>query len=452
MNKQDQHDETSKLLAEISLRDKETYTAIETSTAQGSAMTSGKRRRFHTSITVFLFVVVVALILVITSQTNATLSDLLNFIYDGFLFGPIIRYHHHSHIVYHQIPREYSNRQSTCSNDVCFQPPQPDNDTPQVATNRVGFPSYWNYATGQNPIDVSYDKRSILLNGQRSLFIGGSMHPTRATPLTWDLALDKAVDNGLNLITIYVLWAAHQPTANSTLDWNLSPKPISGDKNEWSISSAIRSAAKRGLFVHIRIGPFDCAEYNYGGIPEWIPLLHPDMEMRSLDGQWLDLMEQFVKSIVSYLQNERLFAYQGGPIIMAQIENEINGDVETGVKRSDDDLVSHHGKKDGFHSRHISRKKVQQKSDFRHQNGRSLLERPDLKSVTDLQDYADWCGQLADKIAPDVVWTMCNGLSASNTIETYNGQFFDTWWLENYGASHRIQVDRPALWTEHEGM
>lgn len=32
------------------------------------------------------------------------------------------------------------------------------------------------------PYTVSYDKRSFLLNGKRSLFLGGSIHYPRATP------------------------------------------------------------------------------------------------------------------------------------------------------------------------------------------------------------------------------------------------------------------------------
>jgi Glycosyl hydrolases family 35 len=453
----DRH-ETSQLLSKTTLSDKRVYTAIEcTSYKNDGEMCQKDEENVHTStksinfkfmvgLTVLFLVVLVASILVVEHTRDITQYSLFKYIPTSFFFGALLRYHHHRHIVYHHIPRDYNNRQLRCSDNICFQPPQPDNDTPQVATNRPGFPSYWNHATGVSPIDVSYDERSILLNGQRSLFIGGSMHPARATPLTWEHALDRAVDNGLNLITVYVIWASHQPTANSTLDWNLTPRPISGDSTEWSISSAIRSAAKRGLFVHVRVGPFVCGEYNYGGIPEWVPLLHPDMELRRLDSRWMDIMEQYVSSIVSYLQKERLFAYQGGPIIMAQIENEINGDVETGVVTSDDDHISY---SDVYYSerRSTSRERVH----GRHQNGRILRQSSSSFQSSDLQGYAEWSGQLAKKLAPEVVWTMCNGLSASNTIETYNGQFFDVSWLENYGASHRIQVDRPALWTEHEG-
>jgi len=89
-----------------------------------------------------------------------------------------------------------------------------------VQENKPGFPSFWNYAP-HGPISVSYDERAILLNGTRSLFLGGSMHPVRATPKSWAAALDQAVINGMNLVTIYVFWSAHQPFPDSPYDWSL---------------------------------------------------------------------------------------------------------------------------------------------------------------------------------------------------------------------------------------
>jgi beta-galactosidase GanA len=126
-----------------------------------------------------------------------------------------------------------------------------------------------------------------MLNEERVLLLGGSMHPSRATPQTWEAALDEAVHQGLNLITVYVIWAEHQPSMHRPLDWSLRgqvPCPVNDserrDSCPWNLGQAIRSVANRGLFVHIRLGPYVCAEYTYGGIPEWLPLLYPNMSMR----------------------------------------------------------------------------------------------------------------------------------------------------------------------------
>ena len=223
--------------------------------------------------------------------------------------------------------------------------------------------------------------------------------------------LDLAVKANLNMITLYLMWGYHQPNPYGNIDWSLP----SGSEG-WDVSTAIWEAARRGLYVHIRIGPYVCAEYTYGGIPEWVPLLYGGdtddsrMSMRRPNQQWMNAMKTWVDASVAYLTNNGLFAYQGGPIILAQIENELGGDVDP--------------------------------------NNENILPNRTL------QDYADWCGDVAYQAQPNVIWTMCNGLSSERTINTCNGYgeggSCSTAWLEQHGQSGRVQIDMPALWTESE--
>ena len=176
----------------------------------------------------------------------------------------------------------------------------------RVPEDQPGFPSFWSFAH-QGPIRVSYDERAITLNGGRALFLGGSFHPSRATPATWNYALDEAVRNGLNLITIYVIWSAHQVLPNSEMDWGFpgSHHLICDDMAnsdvtcQWNLGSAVRAAADRGLFVHLRVGPYVCAEYNYGGIPEWLALHKPKLEMRRPNREWLEVTTEDTNSLIT---------------------------------------------------------------------------------------------------------------------------------------------------------
>ena len=273
-----------------------------------------------------------------------------------------------------------------------------------VTENQPGFPSFWNF-DHTHPIRVTYDNRAILLNGERSLFLSGSIHPVRVTQSGWNQALDDAVHQGLNMITMYLFWSYHQPFPDQPIDWSL---PGDNGNNNWTIASAVREAANRGMFLHIRIGPYCDAEYNYGGIPEWLPLKYPDMQMRRLDQDWMAAMEGFVNETTLYLRSHKLWAYQGGPILLAQIENEL-GDSDADGNNSNDDI----------------------------------------------QVYADWCGAMASKYEPQVIWTMCMGVTAKNAINTCNGfgekGGCSTTFLEQNGQTGRILVDQPALWTENEG-
>jgi hypothetical protein len=185
-----------------------------------------------------------------------------------------------------------------------------------VPMGKAGFPSFLNYVhTG--PIHVDYDKRALRLNGERSFFLGGSMHPARATRQTWDMALDEAVQNGLNLITMYVMWSDHQPLPDKGIDWSFSqttPCQTNDRPNQscdWSLAAAIRACADRGLFVHLRIGPYACAEYSYGGLPEWLLLHNPRMRLRRANREWLEAMESWLELIIGYVGENKLWAHQG---------------------------------------------------------------------------------------------------------------------------------------------
>ena len=293
-------------------------------------------------------------------------------------------------------------------------------EIPRVEEGVSSFPSYWNYQG--KPMNVSYNERSILINDDRVFLLGGSLHPSRATRATWERALNEAVQNGLNLITLYVVWSLHQPFSTSELNWSFPIQP------DWTLAEAILAAKDRGLFVHVRIGPYICAEYSYGGIPEWVPLKYPDILMRRPNQDWLTVMEYYVKRTIEYLTRNHLWAYQGGPILLGQIENELGGEIEEWERPF---LLRVHQ-----NGTFLPPKSVENHSNYR---------------IANLQDYADWCGRLVQRLAPEVLWTMCNGLTAKNTIETFNGDNLGVSFLRNHGQSGFVQLSHPALWTEDEG-
>ena len=139
-------------------------------------------------------------------------------------------------------------------------------------------------------------------------------------------------------------------------------------------------------------------------------------------------MESFVAQMINYISDNELWAHQGGPIIMSQIENELGSGDDNNVLNEDND-------DDGILY-------INSRGEFVN----SLKENSitPIRKAT-LQDYANWCGEIAEKYAPHVTWTMCNGLSANNTIHTCNAINGGDGWLESYGGNGRIQVDQPPL-------
>ena len=230
------------------------------------------------------------------------------------------------------------------------------------------------------PYKVGYDHRAITINGNRTMLISGVIHYPRSTPGMWPYLMKMAKTNGLNTIQTYVFWNLHEPTPNTT--------DFSGRAN---LSQFLQAAADAGLFVNLRIGPYICAEWDYGGLPAWLNQI-PGIVFRRNNDPWKTQMRRFILSIIDYVTP--YLAKNGGPIILAQIENEYN--------------------------------------------------------VND-QAYVDWCGSLvSNELAPtEIPWIMCNGRSANSTIETCNScNCFDDGWMNKH---HTQYPDQPMMFTENEG-
>ena len=181
-----------------------------------------------------------------------------------------------------------------------------------LALALAGNPSY-PYFSDYNglPYTVTYDQRALKINGQHALFISGSIHPPRGTPEMWDVWFARAKENGLNMIEVYIFWNYHEPT-EGLYDW-------SGRGN---LTLFMETAAQYGMFVNLRIGPYVCAEWTYGGIPAWLGLKE-GVAFRQSNAVWQPAMEKWFNVVVQLMAAGKFFATQGGPIVLVQVENEL---------------------------------------------------------------------------------------------------------------------------------
>uniref|UniRef100_A0A5B6ZDD3 Beta-galactosidase n=1 Tax=Davidia involucrata TaxID=16924 RepID=A0A5B6ZDD3_DAVIN len=157
---------------------------------------------------------------------------------------------------------------------------------------------------------VTYDKKALIINGQRRILFSGSIHYPRSTPQMWEGLIRKAKDGGLDVIDTYVFWNVHEPSQGN---YNF--------EGRYDLVRFIKMIQKAGLYVHLRIGPYICAEWNFGGFPVWLKYV-PGISFRTDNGPFKMAMQRFTQKIVQMMKNEKLFESQGGPIILSQIENE----------------------------------------------------------------------------------------------------------------------------------
>ncbi len=69
----------------------------------------------------------------------------------------------------------------------------------------------------------------------------------------------------------------------------------------------------------MRIGPYICAEINYGGFPEWLKEIE-GIQFRTYNQPFMTEMSKWVTKVVDMVRPQ--LASNGGPIILLQIENE----------------------------------------------------------------------------------------------------------------------------------
>ncbi|KAJ4963706.1 hypothetical protein NE237_023645 [Protea cynaroides] len=157
---------------------------------------------------------------------------------------------------------------------------------------------------------VSYDRKAIVINGQRRILISGSIHYPRSTPEMWGDLVQKAKDGGLDVVDTYVFWNVHEPSPGN---YNF--------EGRYDLVRFIKTVQSAGLYVHLRIGPYICGEWNFGGFPVWLKYV-PGISFRTDNEPFKMAMQGFVQKIVQMMKSEKLFESQGGPIILSQIENE----------------------------------------------------------------------------------------------------------------------------------
>ncbi|KAK1552709.1 hypothetical protein Q3G72_022161 [Acer saccharum] len=158
--------------------------------------------------------------------------------------------------------------------------------------------------------EVTYDGRSLIIDGQHRILFSGSIHYPRSTPQMWSSLIAKGKEGGLNVIQTYVFWNLHEPQPGQ---YDFSGR--------YDLVKFIKEIQAQGLYATLRIGPYIESEWTYGGFPFWLHDV-PGIVYRSDNEPFKFYMQNFTTKIVNLMKSEGLYASQGGPIILSQIENE----------------------------------------------------------------------------------------------------------------------------------
>ncbi|THV29147.1 beta-galactosidase [Glycomyces paridis] len=170
---------------------------------------------------------------------------------------------------------------------------------------REGLP--WGDPAG-TPDRIAVTGRWFERAGRPWFPVTGEIHYSRLPRERWSEVLGHARAGGLDSVATYVFWAAHEPEPGR-FDWS----------GNLDLRAFTELAAAHGLDVIVRLGPWAHGEYRNGGFPDW--LLQRDLAPRTDDPAYLALVRPLYAAIAAQL--EGLAHAEGGPVIGAQVDNEL---------------------------------------------------------------------------------------------------------------------------------
>jgi beta-galactosidase len=158
------------------------------------------------------------------------------------------------------------------------------------------------------PYSFVLGTNDFLLDGQRLQIRCGEVHAARVPRAYWSHRLRMCKAMGLNTVCAYLFWNQHEPREGQ-FDW----------QGQADMAEFCRLAAREGLWVILRPGPYSCAEWEMGGLPWWL-LKQAPIKLRSSDPQYLRPAQRYLAEVGRVLAP--LQVTRGGPILMVQVENE----------------------------------------------------------------------------------------------------------------------------------
>ncbi len=155
--------------------------------------------------------------------------------------------------------------------------------------------------------EISFTNYYMMKNGKPFFGVSGEFHFSRMSDTRWEDELIKMKIGGISVVATYLFWIHHEEE-EGVFDFT-------GCRN---LRKFVELCHKHGLYVILRVGPFDHGEVRNGGIPDW--MYGKPFEVRKLSEGFLFYTRRLYTKIAEQVSG--LFFKDNGPIIGVQIDNE----------------------------------------------------------------------------------------------------------------------------------
>ena len=155
--------------------------------------------------------------------------------------------------------------------------------------------------------NVTYDGQSFSIDSRRVWILGASIEYARVPPEVWADRIAAAKQAGFNTIATPCPWFVHEPR-----------KGRFSFHGSTDVRNFVELCGEAGMWVMLRPGPFVGAQYDAGGLPNWL-LEMPDIKLREANGPFLERVGLYFRKLLGELAD--LQVSHGGPILLVQSEH-----------------------------------------------------------------------------------------------------------------------------------
>jgi beta-galactosidase len=154
----------------------------------------------------------------------------------------------------------------------------------------------------------TYSNRCFSINGKPTWVFAGEIEYWRVPKELWRDRLMRVKRAGYNTVATYIPWNLHEPVQGQ---WHFEDNL---DLDAW-----LAMIKELGLYCIIRVGPYICAEVDFGGFPGWLVDI-PNIRIRGTNTQYLQCVDKLYEKIFPIVVKHQIS--KGGSITLVQIENE----------------------------------------------------------------------------------------------------------------------------------
>ncbi len=164
---------------------------------------------------------------------------------------------------------------------------------------------------------VSYDGRTLSVDGKRIWIVSGALHFQRIPRDEWKSRIYAAKLSGLNTIETPIFWNLIETRPRS---YNF--------KDDNDIRHFIELIAEAGMRCILRPGPYIGEGWDLGGLPTWM-LNIPDLAVRQPNQPFLEAVGKYFNALSRQVKDLQASTAGGGPIILIQNESQWTCDEPT---------------------------------------------------------------------------------------------------------------------------